>query len=146
MKIKILTILILFSSVLHAAVNDKKQGSLVLNFSGLKSDQGFVVVKLYDQNSPKFPDTKSAISIMKAPVSEGKTSILFPDLPYGTYAFTTFHDENNNGVMDTNFLHFPIEGYAFSNKRKVVFGPPSFARASFKIDRETVIVDVKMNY
>ena len=118
----------------------------MLNFNNLKSDKGHVVVKLYDETSPKFPDTKSAINIVKGVISNGSASIMFNDLPHGTYAFTTFHDENNNGVMDTNFLHLPKEGYAFSNNRKVVFGPPSFKRAGFSMNKETVVIDVKMNY
>ena len=139
-----LTLLILVSLFVNAENN--KKGTLVLNFNNLKSDKGHIVVKLYDETNTKFPDTKSAITIVKGLISNGKASIMFDDLPYGTYAFTTFHDENNNGVMDTNFLHLPKEGYAFSNNRKVIFGPPSFKRASFSIDKETVVVNVKINY
>ncbi|MDA3929521.1 MAG: DUF2141 domain-containing protein [Prolixibacteraceae bacterium] len=138
-----LSIFFLISSIAHSAEN---KGSLVIIYENLESNTGTVVVKLYDSNSPKFPDTKSAISIKTVQLENLQTSVVFENLPFGTYAFSTFHDENENGKMDTNFIHFPTEGYAFSNNLKITMGPPSFEKASFKINEATKRITVKLNY
>lgn len=37
------------------------------------------------------------------------------DLPAGEYLFSFYHDINNNGKLDTNFLGIPKEPFGFSN-------------------------------
>jgi len=36
-------------------------------------------------------------------------------IPPGTYAIACYHDENDNGKLDTNFLGIPKEGTGASN-------------------------------
>ncbi|MFA9390466.1 MAG: DUF2141 domain-containing protein [Prolixibacteraceae bacterium] len=125
---------------------DVTQGEIQIQYENLRSTKGNIVVKLYDSSSPKFPDTKSAIAIKTVHVSNENTTVIFNNLPYGKYAFSTFHDENTNGVMDTNIIHFPSEGYAFSNNLKITFGPPSFEKACFLLNQEVKMIQVKLAY
>lgn len=60
-------------------------------------------------------------------------------LPDGTYAVAVVHDTNNNGLLDTNFLGMPKEGYALSGSR------PSFERSKVLIDHATQL-DLHMRY
>lgn len=149
---KSLSIILLLFAVSMTFANSKanekepNKGSFVIHFENLKSSQGNVIVKLYDSKSLKYPDTKSAIAIKTAKIKDQKATITFDNLPYGRYAFTTFHDENSNEVMDTNMIHIPTEGYAFSNNLKIMFGPPSFEKASFELKQESLNIDVKMRY
>lgn len=144
-------ILLLFAvstTFANSKANEKNSNnaSIVIHFENLKSNQGNVIVKLYDSKSLKYPDTKSAIAIKTVKIKDQKATITFDNLPYGRYAFTTFHDENSNGVMDANMIHIPTEGYAFSNNLKIMFGPPSFEKASFELKKESLNIDVKMSY
>ena len=53
------------------------------------------------------------------------------------YAFSFFHDLNNNKKLDTNFLGIPKEPYGFSNNKKGRFGPPKFSEASLEINKNS---------
>ena len=148
---KIVVSLIVFLSIQvlcfsQSGTSLKKTGQLVIQYENIKSSEGNVVVKLYNSQSPKYPDTKSAIAIKAVKIVNKQARVTFDDLPYGKYAFTTFHDENLNGVMDTNMIHFPTEGYAFSNNLKIMFGPPSFEKASINLHQPEKIINVKLTY
>ena len=41
-------------------------------------------------------------------------SYTFRDIPQGDYAAFVFHDENNNGILDTGLFHRPLEGRGYS--------------------------------
>lgn len=136
----------LFVFCLNLFADENKTGTLILNYNNIQSNEGAIVIKLYDETSPKFPNTKSAILIKTVKMENGKAKIVFENLPFGVYAYTTFHDENSNGEMDTNMIHFPLEGYAFSNNLKITFGPPSFGKASFKLDQKKMNINVQLKY
>jgi len=58
------------------------------------------------------------------------------DLPAGEYALAIFHDENNNGKLDTNWLGIPKEKVAFSKAKMKTFGPPKFKECAFKMSSD----------
>lgn len=139
--------MLVFCSVNYAQqVADKPTCKLNIHFENLQSSKGNVVLKLYNSESPKFPDTKSAIAIKTVKIENGKALISFENLPHGKYAYSCFHDENSNGIMDTNMIHFPTEGYAFSNNLKIKFGPPSFEKACFQLNKELHTIKVALAY
>jgi uncharacterized protein (DUF2141 family) len=39
----------------------------------------------------------------------------FPKVPFGKYGISFLHDENGNGVLDTEIFRFPREGHGASN-------------------------------
>jgi len=64
--------------------------------------------------------------------ANGATALcVFNKVHAGTYGLSAFHDQNENGKLDTNFLGMPIEDYCASNNARGVFGPPSFDDAKF---------------
>ena len=54
------------------------------------------------------------------------------DVPEGTVALVVYHDNNNNGQLDRNFIGIPKELLAISNNYRPK-GPPSFERARFEL-------------
>lgn len=63
----------------------------------------------------------------------GKTAVcVFRNVAEGVYGISAFHDENENGKIDTNFVGMPTEDYCASRNARGTFGPPSFADAKFK--------------
>ena len=70
-------------------------------------------------------------------VKDNKAQIVFNSLKKGVYAFSFFHDLNNNKELDTNFLGIPKEPYGFSNYKKGRFGPPKFNEASLEINKNS---------
>lgn len=60
--------------------------------------------------------------------------VVFDNLPAGDYAIMAFHDEDDDGKLDTNGLFgLPSEDYAFSNNPSTLFGPPSYEKCRFAL-------------
>ena len=121
-------------------------GSITFVVGGLKSDDGAVLVSLFD-NGKHFPKQSSkAVGKGRSIIQGGIATVTFSDLPAGTYAAALLHDENNNREMDYNLLGIPSEGYGFSNNAKASFGPPSFRHAAMRLDREHLRTTIKIIY
>lgn len=65
-------------------------------------------------------------------------------LHYGEYAIAIFHDTNNNGRLDTNWLGIPKEPYAFSNDAGKKWKKPSFQDAKVLLDTENRVVRLQL--
>jgi len=61
------------------------------------------------------------------------------NIPAGSYAVAIFHDENSDGVCNTNFLGIPEEGYGFSNNIKPLLSAPTFDEAKVSVKKDTEI-------
>jgi uncharacterized protein (DUF2141 family) len=71
-------------------------------------------------------------------VNEDGTHVArFGKVPPGEYAVVVVHDENGNGKLDTGFLGFGGESYAYSNDAHPLFGRPSFDEVKFAVDADT---------
>ena len=102
--------------------------------TNLRGGRGTCYLALFA--SPEgFPQqTSRAVRTLRVPVSGPACTFRFDGLPPGTYALSVFHDENDNGQLDTNFLGIPTEQFGFSNNaRSMMFFPPSFAAARFAV-------------
>jgi uncharacterized protein (DUF2141 family) len=74
-------------------------------------------------------------------------TFVFHNVPAGTYAVSSFHDENGNNKLDRNSLGVPSEGYGFSNDAQGTAGPPTFSQAQFTVDGKTdKSVEFSLNY
>jgi uncharacterized protein (DUF2141 family) len=72
-------------------------------------------------------------------------TLMFDNLPSGTYALALIHDENGNGKLDT-MMGIPKEGFGFSKNPAIRFGPPSFKSASVAIVAGKTDETVKVKY
>ena len=73
-------------------------------------------------------------------VTNATISLEIANIKNGRYSISLFHDQNNNGVLDTKgFFGIPTEPYAFSNNPSTTFGPPSFEKCTFLINKDTQI-------
>jgi uncharacterized protein (DUF2141 family) len=59
--------------------------------------------------------------------------VVFSNLEPGRYAAIAFHDENDNGKLDQNFLGVPNEPYGFSNDAQGFLAPPAFDAAAMAL-------------
>jgi uncharacterized protein (DUF2141 family) len=71
---------------------------------------------------------------------DASTVVRFSDLEPGEYALRFFHDQNNNGEMETNLFGMPTEGYGFSNDAKPNFGPVSYDEIKFAVTGDADVV------
>ena len=120
---------------------DAETGDLEVSVSGLKNDKGVLVVALL--SSEAMYDSGAVVHRDESvPIRAGRARVTFEGLAYGDYAVKTFHDENANGKLDTNFVGFPKEGFGFSNNAMGRFGPPSFEQAKFSIGSAKLRIEI----
>ena len=68
-----------------------------------------------------------------APARVGAVTVRIGGVPPGTYAVVAYHDENDNGHVDRNFLGIPTEAVGFSRDAPDRLGPPSWNDAAFVV-------------
>lgn len=107
--------------------------TVTVNITGLRTSKGTVYVSLYNQSDGYPKEHAKAFKVAHSVVLGNKCKIMFEGLPEGVYAVACYHDENDNGKIDTNFLGIPKEGTGASNNAKGFMGPPSFNSAQFKV-------------
>jgi len=117
---------------------------LTVTVEGLTSGNGKVSLGLY-QKTDKFPDGKASREV-DVPAAPGRIVYVFKDLAPGRYAITGFHDENNNGKMDYNFIGIPKEGFVFSNDAKPGLSAPSFDACAITIADKPVAITVHIQH
>lgn len=111
----------------------------IVNF---KNQKGKVVVAIFnsEENYLKKPFRATA-----SPVATKDGTTVHFRIPKGEYAISVYHDENENGNMDRNFMGIPIEPYAFSNNAPSRFGPAEYDAALIEVDEENRVHFIKLN-
>jgi uncharacterized protein (DUF2141 family) len=112
-----------------------EQSSVTVNIGGLHSQKGNVMICLWRQQDKNFPVCSNTVSFqhLTVPVA-GSISATFQNVSPGEYAITAFHDENQNGKLDRDFIGKPKEGIAFSNMSQADQGRPSFDKTKFTVN------------
>lgn len=108
---------------------------LTVEVSGLRNYRGHAVIMLWpdSSDSAKFPDASRVqyrderagdlpcdfpnAAICRRVIESLQdltVSYTFKALPAGDYAVFVFHDENNNGILDTGFMKRPLEARGYS--------------------------------
>ncbi len=131
--IKIVIILIL-GHVLQAQTNSEL--SITVKINNLDSNNGRVFIALYNSQA-SFLD--SAFKATAKKVVNNSCEVTFENIEKGEYAISLFHDENDNGKMDSNAFGIPSEDYGCSNNAKGFMGPPKWEDAKFEVKNEPVI-------
>jgi len=112
----------------------------------LRNGKGKIGCLLY-ASAKGFPtDASAAAQVKWCPIANKESSCSFDPVPAGTYAVACFHDENDNGKMDTNLLGIPSEGVVVSNHAKGFMGPPSFKDARFSFPGVATEIRLEMKY
>lgn len=142
------TLVILAALVLLAAAPAPPTDAAVtvtVTVTDLRNENGRVGVALYDEDArADFPDAEP-LRAESAVVEGTAVEFRFLNVPEGRYAVAVTHDENDNGMMDSNAWGIPVEGFGFSNDVMGEMGPPSFERAAFAAEEDTQI-SVSMLY
>lgn len=76
----------------------------------------------------------------------GAQTVVFADLKPGPYAIIAFHDVNDNGKLDENWLGVPTEGYGFSNNAEGFMSAPSFKNASVLLGNSDLSIVITLKY
>lgn len=109
---------------LLAGFESYSQNKLTVTISNIPNNKGELYIGLFN-DADNFPNKDNTYKYVIVQAMKGSVSVSF-DVPYGNYAVSVFHDANENGILDTNFLGAPTEYYGFSNNARSTFSAPSF--------------------
>lgn len=133
MKLYATLLLVLGMTVANAQDNSGQE--VIIHIENLKNNKGKIFAALYKDEAHFLKDGfKSEI----VDIAERACTVTFKDVPQGVYAVSFFHDENDNGKMDTNFLGIPKEAYGCSNNAKGFMGPPKWEDAKFELTTKPI--------
>ena len=134
-----LTIAILITGISSSNAQEETF-NLTVNMAGINSDKGSLLVGIYktEKSFLKKPFKSDIIKIINK-----KSTVVFKNIPKGTYAVSFVHDENDNKKMDTNFIGIPKEDFGCSNNATGFMGPPKYKDAKFQLT-ENKTIDIKI--
>lgn len=144
-----LTMLSLYALTLSLASAEPAEGpaTLVVEVGKLRNLKGLLRCQIFDK-ADGFPSErpKAKVKVDQTPGGNFVTCT-FNDLPAGTYAVAVLHDEDQDGVLATNFLGMPQEGYGASNNKLPGMSAPTFEDSRLRIEAgERRVIKVELRY
>lgn len=133
--------------VAAAALAQEPCQGIHVKILNIKNSTGTVACALFESREG-FPGEylRFATNVMVIKIRKSQARCTFEEIPEGRYAIGVIHDENMNGLLDTNMFGVPMEGYGFSNDAHGTLGPPGFDAASFAYDGQNLEMTIKLNY
>ena len=116
-----------------------------VTITDLRSDKGKVYLSIYNSEKGYPKEASVPYRLSFSDIHNGQSTITLAGMPPGTYAIACYHDENDNGKVDANFLGIPKEGTGASNNARGSLGPPKFRDAKFQLASDTTLT-IKINY
>lgn len=122
-----------------------RSGDLNVTVRGIRNANGAIDVSLFGQKKG-FPDKMAnALRHGRGQIVDGTCTITFQNIPFGPYAVSAFHDENNDGKLNTTWYGMPKEGVAISrNKKGAINRQPTFEEATvdFNTDGQRITLSI----
>ena len=116
---------------------DSATHHLQIDVTGIDQLQGSIRVCLMTENEDFLKECKFDQSMA---VVSAATQIIFADIPPGTYCISLFHDLDDDETLASEGLFgMPSEPFGFSNNPSMFFGPPSWKRCSFDLNKDLKI-------
>jgi len=141
-------IFITFVYAIALFADSPEKGTIIVEIEGFGNEKGIVFSHLYSEQLAEFFPTKSSKSYQKriGRVDKRSATIVYEEIPYGTYALTVHHDEDENKRMNRNFIGYPTEGFGLSNNPTIFLSIPDFDECKFELSKDTVVVKIKLKF
>ena len=136
----ITAILAMFSSLTPPATT----GALRLDVSGVENRSGMIWVGLYDSEEDLFVQERAIVKGYHV-YQTGRLTFDLGNVPYGRYAVAIFHDVNNNGTLDQNWIGIPQEPYAFADVPGSKWRKPRFEEIDFEFGRDGQVLRMELD-
>ncbi len=124
---------------------DSLHGTIIVVIKNLKNTTGNLNVALYNSYKSFANKSKPFRGAMVA-ITDFTMRIQMDSVPPGVYTLAAFHDEDKNGILKTNQLHIPVEGYCFSNIIGSLMGPPDYNKIKFYYSGKNKNIILSMTY
>ncbi|MFN6487033.1 MULTISPECIES: DUF2141 domain-containing protein [unclassified Nostoc] len=121
-------------------------GKLNVEIDGLKNKEGQLCASIF-ASSKGFPsDGDRVIQKQCTKITDTPLNITFDNLKPGSYAVAVFHDQNNDGTLNTNILGIPSEGFGFSSNPEILARAPKFSEAVFLVAGPDTNIQIQLKY
>lgn len=107
------------------------EGILVLRVENVRLATGKIWVGIYTSEADFMDREKARLEYVEVDATGTITLPIDALEPGKRYALAVFHDVNDNGELDLNWLGLPAEPWAFSGPVKTRFRLPRFEEVSF---------------
>ena len=123
------------------AQNRPSKGTLKVSVSGMENNKGKLFVNLFRKGDDIMAKPYLQLS---EKIVDGKSAVNFENLSYGNYVAFAFHDENNNGSMDHNWLNIPNEPMGYSNNWNfsLFSGMPNYEKTKFNFSAQDTAIKI----
>lgn len=130
-----------FASPIHSSTNS----IMKVQIEGLLEAKGQICYSLFDR-SQGFPESNNNVRAECLSVKERMPTLTIENLHLGTYALAVFHDINEDGEFNRNFLGIPQEGFGFSQNPKIQTSPLSFGESAVFVTGTATHLQVRLRY
>lgn len=110
------------------------RGVIQVKIIGIDHTSGQIRIGLYNGEDSWLKKPPKAVSVK---IIDGESEANLTNMPVGIYAVSVYHDEDNDGELDT-ILGIPTEATGSSNDAPARFGPPKWCDAKFELKGEMV--------
>jgi len=141
---KFFVIILLVLNFKLSAQNNQELFELQINVSNIESNGNLIIAvwsnpDLWNSNATNSSGQKEGFDYgYKEWVEKNKFSTTI-NLPKGIYLISILLDENQNNILDKNFIGMPVEQYGFSTEKKIRFRKPKFSEGSIKFYKKRVL-------
>lgn len=119
-------------------------GKLTVEIDGLKNKQGQVCVSIF-ASSEGFPSDRS-LKKQCTKITGTPLPITFENLKAGSYAIAVFHDQNDDGTLNSNVFGIPSEGFGFSSNPEIRTRAAKFSEAAFLVAGPDTNIQIQLKY
>ena len=127
--------------VAHASADT---GQLIVKFQGFDNNNGKLGASIVNNPRHFLGNYRKSVRYSRTQIQGREATWVIDNLPFGNYAISSYHDENNNKKYDRNGLGIPVEDYGFSNNVRVRFSVPEYEDALFTFSRNGQVVVIEM--
>lgn len=124
---------------------DSLHGKLTIIIKGIEKIVGNMNVAMYN-NYKSFANKETPFRGAVMPIIDYTIIVTFDSVPKGVYSVAVFQDEDKNGILKTNNLGIPVEGYGFSNNVPGAMRPPDYAQTKFVYSGKNKAIIINMVY
>ena len=142
-NVGVMKLILVFFALLTFSNPLFSQGELEINITNLANDKGQVVVLLFKKGQEFGMDKPPLKKYFFKSISNKKISFSIPNIALGEYALLLFHDENKDGIFDTNWIGMPKEGVG---KSGVQDKRPNYENSKFVLEEEKIEFNINLKY
>ena len=134
------------TTLLKLPENQISSNHLNIEITGIKNKQGQICLSLFNKHHGFPNDGNNAIQTSCIKVTDIKERVTLTNLAPGSYAIAIFHDENNDGILNFNWVGIPTEGFGFSQNPPILKGIPKFKDSAIIVSDSEINIEIKLKY